>query len=156
MWLWTCSFVVLWWMTTNVCRMYDYFRSRNSLDMRAVKCRSREDFAPFRIPQLNKRTNFVYVSGTDEVYPPGIPPPTPHQGGTLIRKLMCEKGVFFAGVVSELNFSVPSVNASLKWLQFYQNNLFCLVSVLNLPEVLAVGFVVEVVSSCMSCLFMMK
>ena len=78
MWLWTCSFVVLWWMTTNVCRTYDYFRSRKfpgSLDMRAVKCRSREDFAPFRIPQLNKRTNFVYVSGTDEVYPPGIPPP---------------------------------------------------------------------------------
>ena len=71
-------------------------------------------------------------------------------------KLMCEKGVFFAGVVAELNFSVPSVNAALKWLQFYRNNVMCIVFFFEFTLSPGSWFVIEVVFSSLSWLFIMK
>ena len=71
-------------------------------------------------------------------------------------KLMCEKGVFFAGVVAEFNFSVPSVNAALKWLQFYRNNLMSIVFFFEFTQSPGSWFVIEVVFSSLSWLFIMK
>ena len=46
-WLWTTCFVILFWSTVNVTRMYDSYRFRKFSWL--VRCRSRLQYAPLRI-----------------------------------------------------------------------------------------------------------